>query len=80
MNEQPLALDDRVQVKDAWPRNAKGKIRVLIGGSRPLVRVDFDQTHRIEGYPYTYNWYRPEQIQRIVPSVPQEGSVVCSNQ
>lgn len=65
MKEQTLALNDRVQVIGAWPRNAKGKVAILIGGRSPIVRVDFDRPHRIEEYAYTYSWYKPEQIQRL---------------
>lgn len=65
MKEQTLALNDRVQVIGAWPRNAKGIVQVIVGGSKPIVRVDFDHSHRVEGYDYRYQWYHPTQIQRI---------------
>lgn len=65
MEEQTLALNDRVQVIGDWPKGAKGKVAILIGGRSPIVRVDFDHPHRIEECAYPYSWYKPEQIQRL---------------
>lgn len=65
MEEQTLALNGRVRIVGTWPRNAKGKVAIIVGGRSPIVRVDFDHSHNIDGYAYTYSWYKPEQVQHI---------------
>lgn len=66
-----IECDDPVQVINAWPENAKGKVHHFTSGG-DLAYVVFNKPHFDQGNWWEYNWYTRDQLVKLAPQEPRK--------